>query len=123
MLAGFAQIEFTPPLGTQMPGNFKGYEAKTSNGGLFANAAAVSERECSRCFQRCFRESAITYLNKYRVRVAAAMLLKGQDSIRSISQQCGFCSDSYFGRQFRQMLGCTPKEYRRKASGSGEDPQ
>ena len=47
MLAGFAQIEFTPPLGTQMPGNFKGYEAKTSNGGLFANAAAVTAGEVS----------------------------------------------------------------------------
>lgn len=82
-----------------------------------ADAAAISERECSRCFQRCFRETAITYLNKYRVRVAAGMLLKGQDSIRSISRQCGFCSDSYFGRQFRQMLGCTPKEYRKKATG------
>ena len=47
MLAGFAQIEFTPPLGTQMPGNFKGYEAKTSNGGLLANAAAVTVGEVS----------------------------------------------------------------------------
>lgn len=81
-----------------------------------ADAAAVSERECSRCFQRCFRESAITYLNKYRIQVAAGMLLKTSDSILSISQRCGFCSDSYFGRQFRQMLGCTPKEYRKKAN-------
>ena len=47
MLAGFAQMEFTPPLGTQMPGNFKGYEAKTSNGGLLANAAAVTVGEVS----------------------------------------------------------------------------
>ena len=47
MLAGFAQIEFTPPLGTLMPGNFQGYEAKTSNGGLFANAAAVTAEEVS----------------------------------------------------------------------------
>lgn len=80
-----------------------------------ADAAAVSERECSRCFQRCFHESAITYLNKHRIRVAAGMLQKSSDSIRSISQQCGFRSSSYFGRLFCQMLDCTPKEYRNKA--------
>ena len=81
-----------------------------------ADAAAVSERECSRCFQRCFHESAITYLNKYRIRVAAGMLLKTSDSILFISQQCGFRSSSYFGRLFLQMLECTPKEYRKKAN-------
>lgn len=82
-----------------------------------ANAAAVSERECSRCFQRCLQESAISYLNKYRIRVAARMLQEGQGSIQAISQHCGFSSISYFGKQFRDLLGCTPKEYRRRAVG------
>ena len=81
-----------------------------------ADAAAVSERECSRCFQRCFRESAITYLNKYRIRVAAGLLLKTTDSVTAISRQCGFRSASYFGRLFQKLLGCTPKDYRKKAS-------
>lgn len=81
-----------------------------------ADAAAVSERECSRCFQRCFRESAITYLNKYRIRVAAGLLLKTTDSVTAISRQCGFRSVSYFGRLFQKLLGCTPKDYRKKAS-------
>ena len=82
-----------------------------------AESAAVSERECSRCFQRCFGESAITYLNKYRIHVAADMLLKESDSIVSISRRCGFRSSGYFGRVFFKMLGCTPKEYRKKAAG------
>lgn len=82
-----------------------------------AKSAAVSERECSRCFQRCFGESAITYLNKYRIHVAADMLLKESDSIVSISRRCGFRSSGYFGRVFFKMLGCTPKEYRKKAAG------
>ena len=86
-----------------------------------ADAAAVSERECSRCFQRCFRESAITYLNKHRIRVAADLLLKEPDSILSISRRCGFHSSGYFGRVFFQMLGCTPKEYRKKVTGLWED--
>ena len=83
-----------------------------------ADAAAVRERECSRCFQRCFGESAITYLNKHRIRVAADLLLKESDSVLSISRRCGFHSSGYFGRVFFQMLGCTPKEYRKKAAGN-----
>ena len=81
-----------------------------------ADAAMISQRECSRCFQRCFHESAVEYLNKHRIRVAADLLLESNNSIQSISTGCGFSSVSYFGRLFRQMLGCTPKEYRKKAA-------
>ena len=87
-----------------------------------ADSAMVSQRECSRCFQRCFRESAIEYLNKYRIRTAANMLLEGNASIQQISSLCGFSSVSYFGKVFHQMLGCTPKEYRNKASLSAATP-
>lgn len=85
-----------------------------------ADAALISERECSRCFQRCFHVSAIQYLNKHRIHMAARMLLEEQNSIRSVSESCGFSSVSYFGKLFQQMLGCTPKEYRKKASRPGE---
>lgn len=87
-----------------------------------ADAAMVSQRECSRCFQRCFRESAIEYLNKHRIRCAASMLLESSASIQQISNLCGFSSVSYFGKVFHQALGCTPKEYRKKASLSAADP-
>lgn len=81
-----------------------------------ADAALISERECSRCFRRCFHESAIQYLNKHRIRIAAGMLLAGKDSIHFISESCGFSSVSYFGKLFYSTLGCTPKEYRKKAT-------
>lgn len=87
-----------------------------------AGAAMISERECSRCFQRCFQESAIGYLNHHRIRVSAGMLLETQESILSISKQCGFSSPSYFGKLFHDMLGCTPKEYRRKATQNQATP-
>ena len=83
-----------------------------------AASATISQRECSRCFQRCFRESAIEYLNKHRIRTAANMLLESNASIQQISTSCGFSSVSYFGKLFRHMLGCSPKEYRKKAAFS-----
>lgn len=83
-----------------------------------ADSASISERECSRCFQRCFRVSAVQYLNEHRLRMAARMLLESRLSIAQISQSCGFRSASYFGKLFHEAMGCTPLDYRRKASGS-----
>lgn len=81
-----------------------------------ADSAAVSERECSRCFQRCFRVSPVQYLNEHRLRMAARMLLEGSLSITQISESCGFRSASYFGKLFHEAMGCTPLDYRKRAS-------
>jgi len=81
-----------------------------------ANAGMISQRECSRCFQRCFQMSPIQYLHDYRLREATRMLLESQKSITQISQICGFCSPSYFGRRFQDVFGCSPREYRKRAS-------
>ncbi|WP_243117307.1 helix-turn-helix transcriptional regulator [Muricomes intestini] len=48
------------------------------------------------------------------MRAAAKMLLQTNDSIMDIGEKCGFSSNSYFGKVFRESLGCTPKEYREK---------
>jgi AraC-like DNA-binding protein len=42
------------------------------------------------------------------------MLSKGRESITSISHACGLGSSSYFGKVFREHVGCTPIEYRKK---------
>ena len=47
--------------------------------------------------------------------IHAAELLKNTDlSVTAISETCGYDSESYFMRQFKQHRGCTPSEYRRK---------
>lgn len=83
-----------------------------------ALSANISERECARCFQRCIGMSPINYLNEYRVRMAARMLLQTEDSILTISENCGFSSSSYLGKVFHDALNCTPREYRKKNSKS-----
>lgn len=81
-----------------------------------ADSAAISERECSRCFQRCFQMSTIQYLHDYRIRTASRLLLESEKSVSQISQSCGFCTPSYFSRCFQEAFGCSPKEYRKNAS-------
>ena len=80
-----------------------------------AASANISSRECTRCFQRCIEVSPIIYLNAYRLRKAGQMLIESNDSILSISESCGFSSPSYFGKMFRDAMGCTPAEYRKQA--------
>jgi len=77
-----------------------------------AQSASVSERECTRCFRSCMNRSPVEYLNLFRIRTAAAMLLKTDDCVMRISESCGFSSDSYFGKLFHDIMGCTPKAYR-----------
>ncbi len=46
----------------------------------------------------------------------ACDLLKNTDlSISEIAEKCGYDSDSYFMKQFRQHKNCTPSEYRKTA--------
>lgn len=78
-----------------------------------AASASISGRECTRCFQRCIDNSPINYLNAYRVRMAAQMLTDTRDSILTISENCGFSTNSYFGKVFHEIMGCTPMEYRK----------
>lgn len=79
-----------------------------------AASVNISGRECTRCFRRCIDNSPVSYLNAYRVRMAARMLAETSDSILTISEKCGFSTNSYFGKVFREELGCTPMEYRKR---------
>jgi AraC-like DNA-binding protein len=45
--------------------------------------------------------------------MAAMMLIRTDNSISSIAEQCGFVSDSYFGKIFKEIYRCTPRDYRK----------
>lgn len=82
-----------------------------------AASAGISTRECTRCFSRCINTSPNTYLNQTRLSMAADLLAGSAKSIIEISEECGFSSPSYFGKVFRESMGCTPREYRDKDAG------
>ena len=49
-----------------------------------------------------------------RLYCAADLLANTDMSVSEIAEQCGYESDSYFMRQFKQHKGCTPTEYRNR---------
>ncbi len=79
-----------------------------------AASAFSSERECFRVFHDRLHMTPIDYIQGYRLQMACDLLVKSQESVTYISQACGMGSSSYFGKVFREKIGCTPLEYRNR---------
>lgn len=77
-----------------------------------ADSAAVSTRECLRCFQSAIRQSPMDYLISYRIQVAKKLLETTDHSITEIALRCGFNSNSYFTKIFHRTCGKNPNAYR-----------
>lgn len=67
-------------------------------------------------FHRIYMEAfGVTFkqdIIESRIVYACRLLKETKLSIGLIAEKCGYESDSYFMRQFRQHRGCTPSEYR-----------
>lgn len=79
-----------------------------------ARSVSVSESECVRCFRVTIGTTPIKYLREYRIGQASSYLIEGRATIADIASLCGFQDVSYFTKSFREMNGCTPKEYQRR---------
>lgn len=68
-------------------------------------------------FSSLFREAVgMTYtevLLRMRLCRAQDLLMRGEDSIDRIAQDCGFSYSSYFIKQFKRIYACTPYRLRR----------
>jgi AraC-like DNA-binding protein len=79
-----------------------------------ARVCAMSASYFMRFFKQTTGQSFRAYLTGFRIERAQAMLSSGNWSILQISQQVGFCSQSYFGEVFRDLVGMTPRAFRRR---------
>lgn len=78
-----------------------------------AQSGGVSQREAQREFAAHVGSRPMEYLNNHRL-FMASKLLKGTDaSISEVARSCGFGSQSYFTKRFRERYGHTPSEHRR----------
>ena len=87
-------------------------------GRLSVDAAAAlcfySKAHFMKFFKAALGVSFITYVNDYRLSVAADMLLSTSDSVLNIAMGTGFESLSYFNRLFKRKYGVSPNEYRKR---------
>lgn len=78
-------------------------------------AADVCYYSCShfmKFFKQAMGECFTQYLNNYRLRISAQLLVSTNDSILTVSEKSGFENLSYFNRSFKKRFGVTPGQYR-----------
>ena len=81
-----------------------------------AELCSLSPAHFRRLFSAVMETSPLKFLNVTRIRQAAALLRTTEASVLSISEEVGYRSVSSFNRQFRDTMGQTPHEWRRRMS-------
>ena len=73
----------------------------------------ISETHFRRVFCQCMHMTPVEYLNRVRVQMACDSLRKTNDQVGVIAARVGFSTLSTFNRNFKQIMGKTPQEWRR----------
>ncbi len=71
-----------------------------------------------RYFKKRTRKSYIDFLTEYRIGQASKLLQTSDSGVSEICYRVGFGNLSNFNRKFKQINGCTPREYRRLQNAS-----
>jgi AraC-like DNA-binding protein len=74
----------------------------------------MSESHFMRFFKHVTGQSFLAYVNHFRIAKAQALLATTSKSVSEVSQEVGFCDQSYFGLTFRKLTQMTPRQYRRQ---------
>lgn len=81
----------------------------------------VSSRTLSRLFHTSLGVSPVEYLIGRRLDLAKALLQVASMPIKEVAWRCGYKSESFFSRTFKQRIGVSPREFRNQ-SGTGKSP-
>lgn len=75
-------------------------------------------------FVHAFKESTglppYSYVLQERITVARDLLMNTALPIGDIARRCGFATHAHFSIRFRETIGITPIEYRRRPDGGGD---
>lgn len=113
----------TPDYETQPDGNARintivqfvenNYSRKISLEDIGEEVGMSSTSVC-RFFKKYTHQNLWSYLNGFRIVRAAQMIVETDDPIAEIGMRCGFYNISNFNRAFRERIGSSPGDYRRK---------
>ncbi len=63
-------------------------------------------------FKASVGTSPMEYLKRWRMLIASDKLTNSNDSVASIALSLGYESQSAFGKAFRRVMGCSPRQFR-----------
>lgn len=88
-----------------------------SNPSLSAEAVAIASNISPGYLRTIFKEftsmATNTYIKTSRINYGAQLLNSDSFSVNEIAKLCGFLSTSHFIKEFKNLLGCTPLNYRK----------
>lgn len=79
-----------------------------------ARLVNMAENSFSRYFSQRTRKTFTRYVNEIRISHASKLLVETNLAVTDISNQCGFNNLSNFNRQFSQLQGISPLNYRKQ---------
>lgn len=85
---------------------------------VLAKKAGMSLSTFKRAFKAVTGTSPIDYLLQVRLARACHLLRNADTSVTEAALAAGFGDGNYFARQFRARMGCTPREWREKATAT-----
>lgn len=85
-----------------------------------AKSQGVSEGYLSTIFKKETGENVSRYIQEKRIRHATHLLDTTDLQIQTVALHCGILDVQYFSKIFKQHVGLTPKEYRRRSKGHTE---
>ena len=85
------------------------------NSDMLAAEMGISRAYFHRIYLSAFGVTCRQDVIESRLLYAADLLKTTELSVSAVAERCGYESDSYFMRQFRQHKGCTPTEYRNRS--------
>ncbi len=85
-----------------------------------ASKLSLSTSYFQHIYKKLFGVSVIRDIIQSRIDFACYLLTINQDSINVIALQCGYENKEHFTRQFKEVTGYTPKQYRLAKTEIGE---
>lgn len=98
----------------------RNYKEEITMGDL-ARVCSLSESRFRAVFTRCLKMPPLTFLNTFRIHRAMRLLETTCESVQNIAMSVGFTSMVTFNRNFRNIVGQSPTEWRNRLDKKVEE--
>ena len=121
MIATDEEAVKEPDRGAWLEKSFRLLGHRTAKGWLtpqeVARDVGLSYENFRKRFVQLAGESPGQYQKRRRLEWACAAIYQGEHTIKEIADELEFCDVFHFSKAFKQVIGTTPSEYRRRVSG------
>jgi len=85
-----------------------------------ANLCHLSENHFRRLFLTAMGTSPLSYINFIRINQACILLSTSNQNVLSVANSVGFNSIASFNRNFKDILGASPRDYRKRIAAKSD---